>query len=124
MTDSVVATTTSSAHGQDGGAAVELVHLRKHFGEVRAVDGVDLTIADGEFFSMLGPSGSGKTTVLRLLMTLEDVTDGVIYVDGEPHHRLKGEDIVEHLVKMAEQKAAEIEAREKAKAAPQASAAQ
>ena len=47
-----------------------------------------------------------------------------VYVDGEPDHRLKGEDIVEHLVKMAERKAAEIEARKKAEAAPQASAAQ
>ena len=48
-----------------------------------------------------------------------------VYVDGTPHHRLKGEDIVEHLVKMAEKKAAEIAAAEKAKAAPdQASAAQ
>jgi len=48
-----------------------------------------------------------------------------VYVDGTPHHRLKGEDIVEHLVKMAEKKAAEIAAEEKAKAAPdQASAAQ
>jgi (E)-4-hydroxy-3-methylbut-2-enyl-diphosphate synthase len=48
-----------------------------------------------------------------------------VYVDGTPHHRLKGEDIVEHLVKMAEKKAAEIAAKEKAEAAPdQASAAQ
>src|SRR5690606_13056283 len=41
-------------------------------------------VAEGEMVSIIGPSGSGKTTVLRLLMTLEDVTEGVIYVDGEP----------------------------------------
>ena len=47
--------------------AIRLQGVHRHFGEVRAVDGVDLEIADGEFFSMLGPSGSGKTTVLRLI---------------------------------------------------------
>jgi (E)-4-hydroxy-3-methylbut-2-enyl-diphosphate synthase len=47
-----------------------------------------------------------------------------VYVDGTPHHRLKGEDIVEHLVRMAEKKAAEITAKEKAEAEAQASAAQ
>ena len=41
------------------------------FGPVTAVDGVDLDIADGEFFSMLGPSGSGKTTVLRMVAGFE-----------------------------------------------------
>src|SRR4051812_11510880 len=44
--------------------AIALRGLRKTFGPVTAVDGVDLDVRDGEFFSMLGPSGSGKTTVL------------------------------------------------------------
>ena len=44
---------------------VSVSALRKHYGEVKAVDGVDLEIATGEFFTMLGPSGSGKTTTLR-----------------------------------------------------------
>ena len=46
--------------------AISLRGLSKHFGAVRAVDELDLDIADGEFFSMLGPSGSGKTTTLRM----------------------------------------------------------
>ena len=51
--------------------AIRLSKVAKSFGEVKAVDGVDLEIADGEFFAMLGPSGSGKTTVLRLIAILE-----------------------------------------------------
>ncbi len=62
--------------------AVELVHLRKAFGDVVAVDGVDLTIGDGEFFSLLGPSGSGKTTVLRMIAGFEDPTAGAILLHG------------------------------------------
>ncbi|MET1060902.1 MAG: ABC transporter ATP-binding protein [Nocardioides sp.] len=56
--------------------AISLRGLSKHFGEVRAVDDLDLDIADGEFFSMLGPSGSGKTTVLRLIAGFEQPTAG------------------------------------------------
>ncbi|MEP9381079.1 ABC transporter ATP-binding protein [Nocardioides sp. KR10-350] len=64
-------------------AAIALTGLSKHYGEVRAVDGLDLEIADGEFFSMLGPSGSGKTTVLRLVAGFEQPTAGVIELAGE-----------------------------------------
>jgi putative spermidine/putrescine transport system ATP-binding protein len=62
--------------------SIRLVDLAKDFGSVRAVDGVDLTIADGEFFSMLGPSGSGKTTVLRLIAGFEQPTRGRIELAG------------------------------------------
>ena len=71
-----------SEHGVRDAPAVELVRLRKHFGEVRAVDGVDLAIGDGEFFSMLGPSGSGKTTVLRLIAGFELPDGGAILLHG------------------------------------------
>jgi putative spermidine/putrescine transport system ATP-binding protein len=54
---------------------VALVELRKRYGEVAAVDSVDLEIARGEFFTLLGPSGSGKTTTLRLIAGFE-VPDG------------------------------------------------
>ncbi len=64
-------------------AAVELVGLSKSFGDVTAVDGVDLRIEDGEFFSMLGPSGSGKTTVLRMIAGFEKPTGGVVRLAGE-----------------------------------------
>ena len=51
-------------------------------GVVAAVDGVDLEIADGEFFSMLGPSGSGKTTTLRLIAGFELPTEGRVWLHG------------------------------------------
>jgi putative spermidine/putrescine transport system ATP-binding protein len=63
--------------------AISLRGLSKHFDQVRAVDGVDLDIADGEFFSMLGPSGSGKTTVLRLIAGFEEPTAGRILLGDE-----------------------------------------
>ncbi len=72
--------------------AVSLRGLHKAFGPVRAVDGIDLDIADGEFFSMLGPSGSGKTTVLRMIAGFEPPTSGSVWlgdvdVTGEPPFR-------------------------------------
>jgi putative spermidine/putrescine transport system ATP-binding protein len=63
--------------------AVQLVGLKKFFGDVHAVDGVDLTIANGEFFSMLGPSGSGKTTVLRLIAGFDLPTAGAVLLHGQ-----------------------------------------
>jgi len=68
--------------------AVQLDGVSKHFGEVRAVDGIDLVVADGEFFSMLGPSGSGKTTCLRLIAGFEHPTKGSVWLDGEDVTRL------------------------------------
>jgi spermidine/putrescine transport system ATP-binding protein len=65
--------------GRDA-ADVRLVGLRKAFGDVVAVDGVDLDIRAGEFFSLLGPSGCGKTTTLRMIGGFELPTDGRILV--------------------------------------------
>ena len=65
--------------------AVRLRGLRKEFGgqpPVVAVDGVDLDVFDGEFFSMLGPSGSGKTTVLRIIAGFEDPSAGTVELAG------------------------------------------
>jgi putative spermidine/putrescine transport system ATP-binding protein len=62
--------------------AIQLVGLSKHFGDVVAVDGIDLAIDDGEFFSLLGPSGSGKTTVLRLVAGFEEPTAGAVLLAG------------------------------------------
>ncbi len=64
-------------------AAVEFTNVSRHFGPVRAVDGVDLAIAEGSFFAMLGPSGSGKTTCLRLISGFEKPTGGQIRIFGE-----------------------------------------
>jgi putative spermidine/putrescine transport system ATP-binding protein len=63
--------------------AVRFERVVRHFGAVRAVDGVDLEIRAGEFFSMLGPSGSGKTTCLRLIAGFEQPTSGHIEIFGE-----------------------------------------
>ncbi|MGH3738781.1 MAG: ectoine/hydroxyectoine ABC transporter ATP-binding protein EhuA [Micromonosporaceae bacterium] len=56
----------------------------KRFGSLTVLEDLNFSVAPGEFVSLIGPSGSGKTTILRLLMTLEQVTEGVIYVDGKP----------------------------------------
>jgi len=63
--------------------AVEFLSVSRHFGTVRAVDGVDLAIAEGSFFAMLGPSGSGKTTCLRLISGFERPTGGAIRIFGQ-----------------------------------------
>jgi putative spermidine/putrescine transport system ATP-binding protein len=63
-------------------SAVRLRGLRKSYGDVVAVDGVDLEIAAGEFFTLLGPSGSGKTTTLRLIAGFERPDDGRIELGG------------------------------------------
>ncbi len=63
-------------------SAVRLRAVSKRFGDVAAVNGVDLDIAAGEFFAMLGPSGSGKTTMLRLIAGFELPTAGTIELDG------------------------------------------
>src|SRR5512143_3870987 len=63
-------------------ANVQLIGVKKHFSGVKAVDGIDLEIADGEFLALLGPSGSGKTTLMRLVAGLEQPTGGRIVIDG------------------------------------------
>jgi spermidine/putrescine transport system ATP-binding protein len=75
------------------GGSIELAGLSKHFGDSVAVDNIDLSVASGEFFSLLGPSGCGKTTTLRLTAGFEQPTSGRILLDGAdvsavpPHRR-------------------------------------
>ena len=75
------------------GGEVEVVDLVKEFNEVTAVDGINLQMPGGEFFSMLGPSGCGKTTTLRMIAGFEEPTSGQILLDGHnmaftpPHKR-------------------------------------
>ncbi|WP_374213693.1 ABC transporter ATP-binding protein [Jannaschia sp. LMIT008] len=77
----------------DGSPAVEARGARKAFGGFVALQGVDLAIAAGEFFTLLGPSGCGKTTLLRLIAGFEGPTEGSIHIAGQdvtadpPHRR-------------------------------------
>lgn len=64
-------------------SAVLLSEVSRHYGEVIAVDGIDLEIFEGEFFALLGPSGSGKTTCLRLVAGFDSPTSGHIEIFGE-----------------------------------------
>jgi ABC-2 type transport system ATP-binding protein len=71
-------------------AAIEATGLVKNFGQLRAVDGVDLEVGQGEIFGVLGPNGAGKTTALRMLATLLSIDGGQARVFGvdvarEPH---------------------------------------
>ncbi|STQ75399.1 L-cystine import ATP-binding protein TcyC [Grimontia hollisae] len=72
---------------------VSFKKVTKKYGSLTVLDNLDLDIHKGEMVSIIGPSGSGKTTVLRMLMTLETINDGVIYVDGNPltHMEKKGQ---------------------------------
>ena len=74
-------------------AFISINGVSKHFGDVIAVDNINIEISAGEFFSLLGPSGCGKTTLLRMLAGFESPTSGEIFIDGNPmteippHHR-------------------------------------
>ena len=63
---------------------VRFMHVTKSYGSLTVLDNLNLDVAEGEMVTVIGPSGSGKTTVLRMLMTLETINGGVIYVDGKP----------------------------------------
>jgi spermidine/putrescine transport system ATP-binding protein len=65
-----------------GGGAISIVGLRKEFVDFTAVNGIDLEVKPGEFFTLLGPSGCGKTTTLRMLAGFEQPTEGQILIDG------------------------------------------
>jgi len=79
---------TETAAVSSAEAAVSLRALTKHFGDVVAVDAIDLDIIDGEFITLLGPSGSGKTTVLRMIAGFELPTAGTVELSGTDVTRL------------------------------------
>jgi putative spermidine/putrescine transport system ATP-binding protein len=84
---------TDTAPLQDAGTAaqtpdIRLAGVRKNYGDVAAVDGVDLEVRRGEFFTLLGPSGSGKTTCLRMIAGFERPDEGRIELAGEDVSRL------------------------------------
>jgi len=63
-------------------AGLELRNLRKSYGEVEVIKGVDLSVEDGEFVVFVGPSGCGKSTLLRMIAGLEDISDGELLIGG------------------------------------------
>jgi putative spermidine/putrescine transport system ATP-binding protein len=81
-TASPAADPTQDARADPAAPGIRLRGLRKTFGDIVAVEQLDLDIADGEFFAMLGPSGSGKTTVLRMIAGFETPTAGTVHLGG------------------------------------------
>jgi spermidine/putrescine transport system ATP-binding protein len=77
-----MATTGERRRDVEAESLVELDDVRKEYGDVTAVDGVDFDIKRGEFFSLVGPSGCGKTTTLRTISGFESPTAGTIHLDG------------------------------------------
>src|SRR6476659_10136912 len=83
----------TASDGKGTRESVVLDSVTKRFGDVTAVDGIDLAINEGEFFTMLGPSGCGKTTTLRMIAGFEELTEGALLIDGSdveglpPHRR-------------------------------------
>jgi ABC-2 type transport system ATP-binding protein len=70
-------------------AAIRLTDVHKHFGSVRAVDGIDLTVEPGEIVAFLGPNGAGKTTTVDMVLGLSNPTRGQVEVYGmEPHQAI------------------------------------
>ncbi|HLS73244.1 MAG TPA: ectoine/hydroxyectoine ABC transporter ATP-binding protein EhuA [Actinomycetaceae bacterium] len=63
---------------------IRFENVVKRFGDNTVLNDLNFQIAKGERVTLIGPSGSGKTTILRLVMTLEELTDGYIYIDGQP----------------------------------------
>lgn len=75
--------------------SIEFQQVTKKFGDHVVLDNLDFNVRRGEKVTIIGPSGSGKSTVLRILMTLETIQEGVIYVDGQPlWHEKKGDLLV------------------------------
>jgi ABC-type Fe3+/spermidine/putrescine transport system ATPase subunit len=70
---------------------VDLIGVRKRYGRVVAVDGVSLSVREGEFFTLLGPSGCGKTTTLRLVAGFETPDQGEVRISGQGVNRLPPE---------------------------------
>ncbi|SHL90793.1 spermidine/putrescine transport system ATP-binding protein [Paracoccus solventivorans] len=69
-------------------AMIECRGVHKYYGDYHALRGIDLTIREAEFFSLLGPSGCGKTTLLRTIAGFEDISSGVVLIDGRDMARV------------------------------------
>src|SRR6266851_6188914 len=65
---------------------LEISHLGKAFGDLRALEDINVAVERGEFISVVGPSGCGKTTFLRIVAGLEGATSGAVLLDGRALH--------------------------------------
>jgi NitT/TauT family transport system ATP-binding protein len=70
-------------------SVVEINDVTKRYGEVVALEGIDLDISEGEFVSLIGPSGCGKSTLLRIIGDLIEATSGLVSVNGKPARRAR-----------------------------------
>lgn len=68
---------------------IRIDNIVKRYGPLTVLDGLSMEVLPGEKLALIGPSGSGKTTILRILMTLESISDGFIQVDGEQLYHMK-----------------------------------
>ncbi|MFF9072306.1 ectoine/hydroxyectoine ABC transporter ATP-binding protein EhuA [Streptomyces sp. NPDC014646] len=82
----------ASALAGTGQPLVRFDDVVKRYGDRVVLDRLNFSVRRGEHVTLIGPSGSGKTTILRLLMTLEKVSDGVIWVDGDPLSHVRASD--------------------------------
>ncbi|MFV2196230.1 ectoine/hydroxyectoine ABC transporter ATP-binding protein EhuA [Nocardiopsis sp. LOL_012] len=86
---------TEEPQGGEGQPQIVFDKVVKRFGDLTVLDHLDFSVEPGERVTLIGPSGSGKTTILRLLMTLEKITEGHIHVAGEPFsHMRRGSKLV------------------------------
>ena len=69
---------------------IRVQKVSKSFGDLRVLDNLSFDVAAGEKLALIGPSGSGKTTILRILMTLENIDSGMIFVEDEPLWHYQG----------------------------------
>ena len=86
-TDSTAAATSAESAPTSSSSenpVIQFVDVEKRFGDNIVLKDLNFSVARGERVTLIGPSGSGKTTILRLVMTLEELTGGYIFIDGEP----------------------------------------
>ncbi|HAT86805.1 MAG TPA: hypothetical protein DCS30_13180, partial [Rhizobiales bacterium] len=73
-------------------ASIQLNKIKKSFGPVEVLKGIDIDIKDGEFVAFVGPSGCGKSTLLRTIAGLETITDGELYIGDKLMNDLSPKD--------------------------------
>ncbi|MBB6450693.1 polar amino acid transport system ATP-binding protein [Geomicrobium halophilum] len=93
MTEEVVDNEIKESENENENIVVSYKDVKKAFGDTVVLNDLSLNVAQGEKVALIGPSGSGKTTIIRMLMTLEQPTEGTIEVDGEMlwHKEVNGE---------------------------------